>query len=51
MHGLYLDWLQDTNSGMYIVIWWSLLGSYICFIKTNPDADDTDLLLRLCATC
>ena len=38
VHGLYWVLLQDTNGGVHIVIWWLLLGSYVCFITTSLDA-------------
>ena len=43
--------LWVVNGGVYIVIGWSLRGSYICFTTTSLDTFDTSLLPRLCTTC
>ena len=51
VNSLYVGLLQDMNGDVHVVIQWSLLGSYVCFITTGLDTVDTDLLLRLCTTC
>ena len=33
------------------VIWWSLLGSYVCFTITSLATVDMYLLLRQCTIC
>ena len=38
---------HSCYGGVRVVIWWSLLESHICLTKTNLDAFDARLLLRL----